>query len=51
MGLYRIIESDRSNNLGVFAAGAMMTALPVVLLFQYLQRYIVGGLTTGSVKD
>ena len=50
VGLYGIIESDRSNNLGVFAAGALMTALPVVLLFQYLQRYIVGGLTAGSVK-
>ena len=51
VGLYGIIESDRSNNLGVFAAGALMTALPVVLLFQYLQRYIVGGLTAGSVKE
>ncbi|MBL7258070.1 sugar ABC transporter permease [Paractinoplanes lichenicola] len=51
VGLYGIIESDRSNNLGVFAAGALMTALPVVLLFQYLQRYIVGGLTSGAVKD
>jgi len=51
VGLYGIIESDRSNNLGVFAAGALMTALPVVLLFQYLQRYIVGGLSTGSVKE
>ena len=51
VGLYGIIESDRSNNLGVFAAGALMTALPVVLLFQLLQRYIVGGLTAGSVKD
>ena len=51
VGLYGIIESDRSNNLGVFAAGALMTALPVVLLFQVLQRFIVGGLTAGSVKD
>jgi arabinogalactan oligomer/maltooligosaccharide transport system permease protein len=51
VGLYGIIEADRSNNLGVFAAGALMTALPVVVLFQYLQRYIVGGLTAGSVKD
>ena len=51
VSLYGIIESDRSNNLGVFAAGALMTALPVVLLFQVLQRFIVGGLTAGSVKD
>lgn len=51
VGLFGIIESDRSNNLGIFAAGALMTALPVVLLFQFLQRYIVGGLTAGSVKS
>ena len=51
VGLFGIIASDRSNNLGVFAAGALMTALPVVLLFQFLQRYIVGGLTAGSVKS
>lgn len=50
VGLYGIIDGDRSNNLGVFAAGAVLTALPVVLLFQYLQKYIVGGLTAGSVK-
>ncbi|WP_433618483.1 sugar ABC transporter permease [Dactylosporangium sp. CA-139114] len=51
VGLFGIIQSDRSNNLGVFAAGALMTALPVVLLFQFLQRYILGGLTAGSVKS
>lgn len=50
VGLYGIIDADRSNNLGLFAAGGLLTALPVVLLFQYLQRYIVGGLTAGGVK-
>ncbi len=50
VGLYGIIEGDRSNNLGVFAAGALITAIPVILLFQFLQRYIVGGLTAGGVK-
>jgi arabinogalactan oligomer/maltooligosaccharide transport system permease protein len=49
-GLFGIIDADRSNNLGLFAAGSLLTALPVVLLFQYLQRYIVGGLTAGGVK-
>ena len=50
VGLYGIIDADRSNNLGLFAAGGLLTAIPVVLLFQYLQRYIVGGLTSGGVK-
>jgi len=50
IGLYGIIDADRSNNLGLFAAGSLLTAVPVVLLFQYLQKYIVGGLTSGGVK-
>jgi arabinogalactan oligomer / maltooligosaccharide transport system permease protein len=49
-GLYGLIDSDRSNNLGVFAAGALLTAIPVILLFLYLQRFIVGGITAGGVK-
>jgi arabinogalactan oligomer / maltooligosaccharide transport system permease protein len=49
-GLYGLIDADRSNNLGVFAAGALLTAIPVVLLFLYLQRFIVGGITAGGVK-
>jgi arabinogalactan oligomer / maltooligosaccharide transport system permease protein len=49
-GMYGIIEADRSNNLGWFAAASVLTAIPVVILFQYLQRYIVGGITAGAVK-
>ncbi|GAB3014769.1 sugar ABC transporter permease [Nocardioides flavus (ex Wang et al. 2016)] len=49
-GLYGLIDGDRSNNLGVFAAGSILTAIPVVLLFLYLQRFIVGGITAGGVK-
>lgn len=50
VGLYGLLSGDRSNNLGLFAAGAVMTMLPVIALFQYLQRYIVGGATAGAVK-
>jgi arabinogalactan oligomer/maltooligosaccharide transport system permease protein len=50
VGLFGTIRADRSANLGLFAAGAVMTALPVVLLFQFLQRFIVGGITSGAVK-
>lgn len=50
VGLYGLIDADRSNNLGIFAAGALLTAIPVVVLFLFLQRYIVGGITAGSVK-
>jgi arabinogalactan oligomer / maltooligosaccharide transport system permease protein len=49
-GLYGVLDADRSNNLGWFAAAAVLTAIPVVLLFQYLQKFIVGGITSGAVK-
>lgn len=50
VGLYGLVSGERNNNFGVFAAGSLITAIPIVLLFQYLQRYIVGGLTAGAVK-
>ena len=34
----------------MFAAGSLITAIPTVVLFQFLQRYIVSGLTAGAVK-
>ena len=50
VGLYGMLAGDRSNNLGIFAAGAVLTMAPVIALFQYLQRYIVGGSISGAVK-
>ena len=35
---------------GVFAAGALIGALPIMLIYFFLQDQIVGGLTQGSVK-
>jgi len=50
VGLYTLVSAERNNNFGVFAAGSLILAIPIVLLFQFLQRYIVGGLTAGAVK-
>ncbi|MEE1649369.1 ABC transporter permease subunit [Brachybacterium sp. J144] len=50
VGMYGMFASDRSANLGVFAAGSVMVMLPVIILYQFLQRYIVGGSTAGAVK-
>jgi arabinogalactan oligomer/maltooligosaccharide transport system permease protein len=35
---------------GYFAAGSIVVSIPVVVLFLYLQKYLVSGLTAGSVK-
>ena len=50
VGLFGLVSGERNNNFGMFAAGAVLAAIPTVLLFQILQRFIVGGLTTGAVK-
>lgn len=49
IGLYGYV-ADRNTNFGVFCAGAILASIPTILLFQFLQRYIVGGLTAGAVK-
>ncbi len=50
VGLYGLVAGERNANFGVFAAGTLLTAIPTVILFFSLQRYIAGGLTAGAVK-
>ena len=50
VGLWGLVAGERNNNFGMFAAGSLLAAIPTVVLFQILQRFIVGGLTTGAVK-
>ncbi len=35
---------------GIFAAGSLVLSLPIVLLFFYVQKQMVGGLVSGAVK-
>jgi arabinogalactan oligomer/maltooligosaccharide transport system permease protein len=44
------ISDQFANRWGIFAAGALIGAVPIVAVFLALQRYLVGGLTAGSVK-
>jgi len=39
-----------SVDYGAIAAGSMIALLPPILLFAYVQRYLVAGLTAGSTK-
>lgn len=50
VGMYQWVSSQLSANWGLFAAGAVIAAVPVLILFLSLQRWIVGGLTSGAVK-
>ncbi|MCB0045433.1 MAG: sugar ABC transporter permease [Caldilineaceae bacterium] len=50
VGLNQMVAEQFASSWGVFSAGALLAALPTVLLFMFFQRYLVGGLTAGSVK-
>ena len=50
VGMYQWVSNQLTSRWGLFAAGAVIASIPVLALFLALQRYIVGGLTQGSVK-
>jgi arabinogalactan oligomer/maltooligosaccharide transport system permease protein len=50
VGMYGLVAGERNTNFGIFCAGTLLTAVPTVVVFQFLQRYIVNGLTAGAVK-
>ncbi|PTM59774.1 sugar ABC transporter permease [Desmospora activa] len=50
VGLFQFINDEFSNNFTRFAAGAVLIALPVSLIYLFLQRYLISGLTAGSTK-
>ena len=50
LGLFQYIDQQFGKHWGPFAAGVMIAAVPAILLFTFLQRYIVQGLTAGAVK-
>jgi arabinogalactan oligomer / maltooligosaccharide transport system permease protein len=50
VGLWQFIDQKYSEHWGPFAAGVLIAAIPAALLFAFLQRYIVEGLTSGAVK-
>ncbi|REJ05193.1 sugar ABC transporter permease [Microbacterium bovistercoris] len=50
VGMYQWVSNQLTSRWGLFAAGVVVAAIPVLALFFSLQKYIVGGLTQGSVK-
>jgi arabinogalactan oligomer/maltooligosaccharide transport system permease protein len=50
VGLYGFINDNYAEQWGPFCAGVILAAVPVVVLFFFLQRFIVHGLTRGAVK-
>jgi len=50
VGLQIFTAGQFDQKWGVFAAGALLGALPIMTIYYVLQDQIVGGLTTGAVK-
>lgn len=50
VGLQIYTSGQYTQNWGVFAAGALIAALPIMIIYLVLQDQIVGGLTAGAVK-
>jgi len=50
VGLYNYVSDNFARDWGKFAAGALISATPIVILYIALQDQIVGGLTQGAVK-
>ncbi len=50
VGLTKLVSNPRYADWSAFSAGAVMAAIPVMVLFLFLQKYIVGGLTAGATK-
>ncbi len=44
------MQGQFSTAWGIYSAGALITAVPVMILFITLSKYLVGGLTVGGVK-
>ena len=50
VGMNQLVNNQYDQTWGPFTAGCLIAAVPVVFLFLFLQRWIIGGLTQGAVK-
>lgn len=50
LGLRSFVSTDYEEKWGIFAAGVLFAQVPAIVGFVFVQKYIVAGLTQGSVK-
>lgn len=51
IGLYDMINANTNNNFTTFAAGAILVAVPITILYACLQKYLIQGVTAGANKS
>lgn len=50
LGLQSFINTNYQESWGSFAAGVLLAQFPAIIVFVFAQKYIISGLTQGSVK-
>lgn len=50
VGLYSMVSDQFATQFTIFAAGCVLVALPITILFMSMQRFLVEGLTAGADK-
>lgn len=50
VGIFEWISSRANDNFTQFAAASILIAVPIAVLFMYLQKHIVAGLSAGATK-
>jgi arabinogalactan oligomer/maltooligosaccharide transport system permease protein len=50
VGLFEMVTGRGNTEFTTFAAGAVLVAVPITLLFLFLQKYIIEGLKAGANK-
>jgi len=50
VGLYQFVNERYAGNFTVFAAGAILIAVPIAAVYLFLQKYLISGLAAGGTK-
>ncbi|ETT53444.1 sugar ABC transporter permease [Paenibacillus sp. FSL P4-0338] len=50
VGMWDMVNTMQNSNFTLFAAGAVLISVPIMILFGFLQRLLVDGLTAGASK-
>lgn len=49
-GLYGMVSDKLNSSFSLFAAGSVLTALPITALYMFFQKYLIHGLAAGADK-
>nr|WP_294493576.1 sugar ABC transporter permease [uncultured Anaerosporobacter sp.] len=51
VGLYSMISNDQNANFTLFAAGAVLVAVPITVMYLLFQKFLVQGIVAGASKE